>query len=345
MINQYIRYLRPVSDESERRHALMDLQALLTFKVVAAELSFTKAAGILGYVQSSVTTQMQGLERDLQTRLFERLGRKVALTDAGQRLLLYVDRLLALNDEARSAVSGAGDASGTLVIGAPDSLCAYRLPVVLEAFRREYPRMKIIFRPTRSCKEARRAVAQGLVDAALLLDDSVDRGSLCTEQLKREPLSLLVPSDHPLVQLESVNAEDLQDLPAVLTEEGCGYRDLFERIVGDSDSSRRTTVEFASIDAIKASVKVGMGFTLLPTVAVASELANKELVALPWHDQPLDIATQLVWHKDKWLSPTLVAFLDCTRRELGDNAPVVDVMRTAISGSAESLESKAAEED
>jgi DNA-binding transcriptional LysR family regulator len=320
MINQYIRYLSLDASDGERRgNTLLDLEALLTFKAVASELSFTRAAMNLGYVQSSVTSHIQGLERDLHTRLFERLGRKVALTDAGHRLLLYADRLFALNDEAHSAVSGAADAAGTLVIGAPDSVCTYRLPTVLKAFRSEYPRMKIIFHPTRSGREARRAASEGLVDAGLLLDDNIESGRLlCAEQLKREPLSLLVPPDHPLVQYDSVGAEDLHDLPAVLTEEGCGYRGLFERIVGDTDSSRRSTIEFASIDAIKASVKVGMGFTLLPTMAVASELANGELVALPWGGQPLDIATQLVWHKDKWLSPMLVAFLDCVRRELGD---------------------------
>ena len=285
--------------------------------MIARELSFTRAAASLGYVQSSVTAQIQSLERELGAPLFERLGRKVTLTDAGRRLLEYADRILALNEEARSSVAGRGEVAGTLTIGAPDTLCAYRLPAVLASFRRQFPSVHVAFHPARSCKHGRRAVADGLVDAAILLDEHVEQqGRVVTEVLAPEPLCLLVAPDHPLAGLDTISLRQLHGIATVMTETGCGYRDLFERLLADAGVALGSTAEFASIEAIKECVKAGMGLTVLPRIAVATELDQGTLVELAWDGPPLEIVTQVIRHKDKWLSPTLSAFLDCVRDEL-----------------------------
>jgi len=78
-------------------------------------------------------------------------------------------------------------------------------------------------------------------------------------------------------------------------------------------------VEFASIEAIKECAKAGMGLTILPRVAVGPELGERALIALSWGGPPLEIVSQMVWHKDKWLSPALSAFLSCARSELGES--------------------------
>jgi len=75
-------------------------------------------------------------------------------------------------------------------------------------------------------------------------------------------------------------------------------------------------VECASIEAIKECVKAGMGLTILPRIAVRRELSDRELIALPWHGSPLAVPTQMLWHKDRWISPPLTAFLNCARNEL-----------------------------
>src|SRR5690606_16915793 len=105
----------------------MELRQLRTFQRVATTLSFTRAAEELGYAQSSVTAQVRSLEDELSVRLFDRLGRQVSLTDAGQRLLEYATRLLNLAEEARLAVTESGEPSGQLVVAAPETLSSYRL--------------------------------------------------------------------------------------------------------------------------------------------------------------------------------------------------------------------------
>lgn len=271
----------------------------------------------MGYVQSSVTAQVQALERQLGVPLFERLGRTVTLTDAGHRLLSYTNRILALTEEAHWSVASDVDTAGTLTIGAPDTICAYRLLTVLRAFQCDFPAVRVVFQPTRSSAQARRVVLDGGVDAALILDDHVDATNLVTELLAPEPLSLLVAPAHPLAGLRSVDARQLDHLSTLLTEQGCGYRNFFDRLLAEAAITRGSTTEFASIEAIKECVKAGMGLTILPRVAVRRELADRELIALPWQGPPLQVAMQLLWHKDKWLSPTLSAFLDGVRRELG----------------------------
>lgn len=305
----------PDADYRRNRSQPLDARQLATFHAVATELSFTRAAARLAYAQSSVTAQVQALERDLGTALFERLGRTVTLTDGGRRLLPYAERLLALSAEARAAATGSADVSGSLTIGAPDSLCAYRLPGVISDFRREFPRVQVTFRATRSCPDARRAVAEGLVDAALMLDDHIDERRMTVELLQPEPLAVLVAADHPLATVAAADLAVLSGQPAILTETGCGYRDLLERRLLAAGVDIGNVVEFASLEAIKECVKAGMGFTVLPVVAVRRELEENELVGLPWTGPPLVVRTQLVRHRDKWMSPALTAFLEHVRRD------------------------------
>src|SRR5262249_10652289 len=147
--------------------APMELRQLQTFRVLATTLSFTRTASLLGYVQSSVTAQIQALEEELGVRLLDRLGKRVALTDAGARLLQYSERMLDLADEARAAVTGSGEISGSVTISAPETLCTYRLPVALQQFRARYPGVRLMFRPG-SVAELRQRVSDGGLDVAFL---------------------------------------------------------------------------------------------------------------------------------------------------------------------------------
>src|SRR4051794_25715284 len=113
----------------------MDLRQLKTFRAVADSLSFTRAADALDYAQSSVTAQIRALEDELGVRLFDRLGRRVALTEAGLRLLAYADKMLDLADEAAHAIAEGDEPSGQLIIAAPETLSTYRLPPLLKQFR------------------------------------------------------------------------------------------------------------------------------------------------------------------------------------------------------------------
>ncbi|MFZ5899557.1 MAG: LysR family transcriptional regulator [Bacillota bacterium] len=286
----------------------MDLRQLKTFQVVATTLSFTQAAVALGYVQSSVTAQIQSLERDLGVHLFDRLGKKIKLTDAGERLLRYADQLLALAEEARTAVAGGEGVAGSLTISAPETICTYRLPPVLQEYRRRYPHVQVVFKPS-PVADLRRLVAEGALDVAFVLETPVGAPGLNVRPLVKEEVLVVAPANHHLAGVDEVRAADLAGETILFTGLGCCYRNLFERALIAGGVYPSTALQFESVEAIKQCVITGMGIAALPAVAVAKELTEGKLASLRWADQPLSVVTQMVWHKDKWPSPAFQALV------------------------------------
>src|SRR5258708_38809041 len=113
----------------------MEWRHLATLRTLATTLNFTQTSALLGYVQSSVSAQIQELEAELGVVLFDRLNKRVILTDEGQRLLVYAEKLLNLAEEARTALLAKAEPTGAVTISAPETLCTYRLPPVLHQFR------------------------------------------------------------------------------------------------------------------------------------------------------------------------------------------------------------------
>jgi DNA-binding transcriptional LysR family regulator len=299
----------------------MELRHLRTFLAVADGLSFTRAAEALGYAQSSVTAQIQALEAELGTRLFERLGKRVVLTEAGHRLTAYAARLVQLEAELRVAVPGASEPEGTLHIGAPESLCAYRLPPLLSAFRERHPRVRIVFQPD-SCMDLRRGVAEGSLDTAFFLDVLPQGDGVIVETLAYEPLRIVTHPDHPLARAARVVPADLADETILHTERSCAYRQMFDRALLEADVRPEVAIEFASVEAIKQCAVARMGIAVLPEMAVAADVAQGRLAALRWHDPGFEVPIQLARHKDKWLSPALEAFVAVVHEAFGAKAAV-----------------------
>lgn len=291
----------------------MDLRQLTTYRVLARTLNFHQAAEQLHCVQSTVTAQIQALEDELGARLFDRLGRRVVLTDAGTRLVAYADRLLNLADEARLAVSGREEEVGTLTISATETLCTYRLPAVLHRFRSYYPQVRIVFFAL-AYSELRQAVAEGALDLAFVMEDPITAGAaLHAEPLCREPIHLVASPDHPFAQRRSVSPADLEEETVLLTEAGCSYRVEFQHQLNTAGVQPATALEFNSIEAIKQCAMIGMGIGVLPAVATSAEISQRKLVVLPWRGKPISMVTQVIRHKQKWVSPALQALLDVVK--------------------------------
>ena len=125
----------------------MESQRLRTFREVAVTLNFTRAASNLSYAQSSVTAQIKALEDELGVPLFDRLGKRVVLTDSGKRFLGYAERMLNLEEEARAAVAAGEEPVGTVTVSAAETHCTYRLPAVLRRLKERFPRVRVVLDP------------------------------------------------------------------------------------------------------------------------------------------------------------------------------------------------------
>ncbi|MFC4766830.1 LysR family transcriptional regulator [Effusibacillus consociatus] len=291
----------------------MELRHLNTFKVVAEMRGFTRAAELLGYAQSSVTAQIQALEEELGTPLFDRLGKKVVLTEAGRRLLPFAQEMLKLQASVKEVIHTDTTPSGTLTIGAIESLAAYRLPAILQEYKKLYPQVKIILKPS-VCWEMRNQVRNGELDLAFVLDAEVEAPDLVTEKLVRERMALIAPPDHPLAAKEWIEAKDLENETLLQTETGCSYRMQFEQYLQRYGVVHSGNLEFWNIEAIKNCVMCDIGISFLPMITVESELKDQKLALLQWDETAVQVATQMVYHKAKWMSPALTEFIRIVRK-------------------------------
>ncbi|MDY0395658.1 LysR family transcriptional regulator [Virgibacillus halophilus] len=291
----------------------MEIRQLITFRTVALTRNFTRAAEALNYVPSNVTMQMKALEEELDTHLIDRLGKQIVLTDAGKRFLSHAEKVLNSVDEAHIAMKEKEELTGTLTISANEVPGSYRLPSVLRSFRARYPGIRLIFRPFAN-EQLKQSLYEGKTDIVFMLDEPVVSTNLVSEPLIEEPFLFLVSPDHPLAQRTNLRSEDFQEEPFLLTEKGCTYRTLFDRTIkkqGIHDSM--TNLEFSSAETIKQCAIARIGISFLPKIAVKAELERGELVSLPWEMPNLQVFTQMLYHKDKWLSPAIKAFLEITR--------------------------------
>ena len=286
----------------------MEMRQLEMFVALAEELNFTRTAERLNTVQSNVTSRIRQLEEELGAALFDRLPRRVALTDAGARFLPYARRVLATVEEAARSVRYADEPAGPLRIGAPESVLTYRLPAALRRFRQRYPHVKLILRPYVDAPVAQ-PLQDGTFDLVIRLTDAVREKALASQKLGTERVLLVAAPEHPLLARKSVRPSDLAGQLLLMTEEGCAYRRKFERVLHAHAVQPHSIADFASVEAIKQCATLGMGIALLPEIVVAAEVARHALVPLPWRGADLSMTTHVVWHKDRTMTPAMRGFV------------------------------------
>ncbi len=290
----------------------MELRQLKTFRTVGQLLSFHRAAEVLNYAQSTISAQIKALEQDFGVPLFDRLGKRVILTEAGQMLMRYAQKMIDVEQETMTQISGWQEPHGSISIRIPQSIGTYHLPSVLSRFQSIYPKVGF---DISSCAfhSLQQELRTGITDLAFLLTDSINVSDLKSELLRIEPLVIVSHPDHRLASLSSVGIQDLEGESILLPKHDCSYKMLFEQILTEEKVGSTTFMEFNSIEAIKQCVLKGVGVTMIPMMSVEKEIAQKKLKMLPWAEEKLETAVLMIWHKDKWISPTLRAFMDTVK--------------------------------
>ncbi|MEO2109065.1 MAG: LysR family transcriptional regulator [Actinomycetota bacterium] len=293
----------------------MELRDLRTFLVCARLQHFTQAAEELAYAQSTVTAQVRSLEKELDVPLFDRVGRGVVLTPAGERLEGYARRVVDLVEEASATVAFVGShPHGDLTISATETLSTFQLPDVLREFQRRFPDVRLFLRPHDPADLVTRVV-EGDSAAAITLDVPITHPDLTVETLREEEVWLLAPPDHPLAGRRRLRSADLAPFRLLLSELDVSYGGAFiDRLAADGVVPI-DPMEFSSVAAIKQCVRVGMGLTALPAFASTEEVESGQLVVLPFACP--SVTVQLLWHRHRWVPPAAEALLALTRELLG----------------------------
>jgi len=283
----------------------MDMKQLQTFIIAAETLSFTQTAQRLDYAQSSITAQIKTLEKELNVILFERLGKRIILTEEGKCLQQYAQKMLELDREMKKAMSNEQE-QVVLKVGAQESQCVYRLPSILQQFQQAHPYVKIIFKPVHTTEIAKELLQTGELDVAFITDTYQETAMLHRERLLEEQLVFVSTSRD---SREPLSASQLSTETMLLTETGCSYRNHLEAQLQQESIMPLQMIEFASIEAIKQCVIAGLGITFLPRMVVEKELENGQLVEIKSALNLDPIFTDIAWHKDKHMESCLLDFI------------------------------------
>lgn len=287
----------------------MDIAALQAFAAVAEHASFSEAAERLHLTQPAVSKRVRLLEDDLGVNLFDRIGRKVSLTEAGRALLPRARRLLNDAREMRRAVADlSGDVGGRLVMGTSHHIGLHRLPVPLRRFTHDYPEVELDIRFMDS-EAACHAVEIGDLELAIVTLPPSPLPHLSMQTVWDDPLVFMTSPDHPLAGSKGVALKTLLKEPAVLPSSSTYTRRILEQAVREQGLSLNIAMETNYLETLQMLVASGLGWSLLPLTQLDEKVATVGV-------RGMRLSRQLgaVTHEKRSLSNAAVAMIGCCRK-------------------------------
>jgi DNA-binding transcriptional LysR family regulator len=288
---------------------------LQVFHTVARLLSFTKAAETLHMTQPAVTFQIRQLEEHFNTRLFDRTHNRISLTDAGEKVFQYAERILSLYGEMDNSIRElTGDVSGVLIIGASTTIAEYVLPSLLGEFKGQYPNINIRLQVSNSVGVVH-MVENNSVDVGIV-ESPISNKNLVVDVCWNDELVFICPPDHPMAKLKSLPVAELLELPFVCREEGSGTREFICKHLANNDIAMQNvniSMEVGSPEAIKSAVEARLGVSVVSRATVSKELELGTLVAIPL-DPPLERPFSIVHQRQKFRLRAMDQFMEFAYR-------------------------------
>ena len=291
----------------------MELRNINTFLHIAELHSFSSAARELGYSQSAVSAQISQLETELGTPLFDRVGKTVRLTDAGQTFQSYARTLLTTAQQAKAALQPEQQIRGTLRVALADSVSSAFLPDLLRHYHARCPQVELVLR-TATSDEMLRMLSANQTDLAYTFDQPILLPSITLAVDTPEPVCFVAPAGHPLAGLEIVTLEELTRQEFLLTERGMSYRDALDQCLAAQGLEVHPYLELGSAAQLCQLVERGMGLSFLPEYIVRPALAAGSLARLNVPECQLQMHRQLFYHRDKWLTPQMKVFMELVQK-------------------------------
>jgi DNA-binding transcriptional LysR family regulator len=285
----------------------MDFDHLTTFLEIAKSGSFSRAGQKLYRSQPAVSAQIRQLEQEYGEKLFDRVGKSVRLTSAGEALLDYAGRLLKLKDESLHAVADQATAPrGKLTVGANEATCLYVLPNVFAEYHRHYPLVQISIYRNFSRKVLEK-IEDGSLDVGIVTLPA-RAPSLKTHSIFRDRLMLMVNPANPLARHRSVRISEIAEQPLILPKTGF-TRQLFDKHFRPYRSQLRITMELPSVGMIKRFVAAGLGVSLISESFARDDVRAGDVKLVAISDVELWRELGLVYRRDRTLPRAAAAFV------------------------------------
>lgn len=290
----------------------MDFDHLTTFLEIAKSGSFSRAGQKLYRSQPAVSAQIRQLEHEYGEKLFDRVGKSVRLTSAGEALFEYAQKLLALKNESLRAVADQASAPrGTLLVGANEATCLYVLPEAFAEYHKLYPSVQISIYRNFSRKVIEK-VEDGSVDVGIVTLP-VKSPSLRTYSIFRDRLVLMVSPTNPLARHKSVRMSEVAEQPLIFPKTGF-MRQLLDKEFRPYRSQLRVTMELPSVSLIKRFVATGFGVSLISSAFARNEVRDGEVKLIPITDLEMWRELGVVYRRDRTLPRSAAAFVQLIKR-------------------------------
>ena len=279
----------------------MTIIQLETFLKITETNSFSSAANLLGYAQSTVTTQIKQLEEELHCLLFERLGKSIILTSEGERLLVYAQKILQLEREILLEVPASKEPAGILKLGISESLCYNTLPQLLLEYKKKFPKVEIQLQFI-TYATFPLLLKKGVLDMAYTLNPYIESTELVMLYKKPETLGFYASPKYPLANKNNIEETDLENIPLLLTSHECSFRAMLVEALTKLSITPKIVLETSSKEILKQFAINQFGVAFMPDMVAHEEVRNYSLKKLCWTGNDFPIFSQIFIHKDKHLN-------------------------------------------
>ena len=287
----------------------MELRNLVTFTHVAELGSFTKAADLLGYSQSTVSFQIKQLEEELGCLLFERINHTITLTQRGRDLVAYAHQVRTLTDEFLESLDSAKSLTGHIHIVAPDSVCDEMVNRHYIDFHSRYPQLSIKF-TTADTSVMFDMLDHNEADLIITLDSHSYHKDYIIAKEQQLPTHFVTNANSPFAGRQGLSVRDISGEPFILTEFGQGYRRVFDRELAKRSIDISPVLEIGRTDVITELLTQSDMISFLPDFVTKPLVEAGKLCYLDICDLQVDIWKQLIYHKSKWTSKALKTVIE-----------------------------------
>ena len=292
----------------------MDLKNLITFIHVAELGSFTKAAEQLGYSQPSISFQIKQLEEEFGCLLFERINHTITLTEKGHELVYCAHQIRALTDSFKESVAENDECSGHIHIVTPDSVCEEMINSHYIDFHNRYPDISIRF-STGDSAVMLDMLDHNEADVIITLDNHLYNKDYIIAKEQQLSMHFVTARNSKFANRKNLSIKDIINEPFILTEHGQGYRRVFDRELAKKSLEITPFLEIGRTDMITSMLTQSNMISYLPDFVTQPLIDSGELCYLDVRDLNIDIWKQLIYHKNKWMSKSLKAFIEYVKEK------------------------------
>ncbi len=294
----------------------MNTRNLITFKTILEMGSFQKAADKLGYTQSTVTFQIKHLEEELDLRLFEKIGRRMVLTQAGKDIMPYVDMILQGTEQISNYGKKLSEISGSLKLAIPDSILIYNMQPFIQAFAHEAPHVQMVINSIQS-EEINQAVAEGRADIGINCEKENYPDSIIHKRLGTYQAVLVASPFFDKDQLDFLTPHQRKPFSLICNEPEGYYQIDMDRYLAKKDIVLNPYMKVQSIEAVKRCVMNKLGMAVVPTYSIGEELKNGSLIPVKTELDDKEYHSFYIYHKNKWISPQMELAMELLKKYLG----------------------------